>query len=409
MSRIAVIGSGIAGLGCAYRLQGSHEVTVFERDVRIGGHTHTVTTPDGARVDTGFIVHNRANYPTLVALLEELGVATGPSDMSFACQGPDFTWSSRGLNGVFAQRRNAVNPAFWRFLGEVARFNAWGRRAAESLPDSDTLDEALDREGFSATFRHNYLYPMAGAVWSTPVEAMGGFPALTLLTFFRNHGMLGLTTQHPWRTIPGGTDRYLVPITRPFRDRIHTGARLRSVTRDPGGACLKLDGDQALRFDEVVFACHGDQVLPMLADATLQEREILGAFRYRPNLTVLHQDASVLPRRRRAWASWNTRAGSSLLTYHMNRLQPLGQAEDWFVSLHPEGRVDPSRIAVRLDYEHPAYDAATVATQARWREISGRNHTHFCGAYWGYGFHEDGLRSGYRVAEHLLSGSPLAP
>jgi len=405
MSRVAVVGSGIAGLACAYRLSRSHEVTVFERDARIGGHTHTVTTPDGVRVDTGFIVHNRANYPNLVRLLEELGVATGPSDMSFACQGPDFTWCSRGLNGLFCQRRNAVSPAFWRFLGEVARFNAWGRRAAAGLPGAPTLDEALDRERFSAAFRHNYLYPMAGAVWSAPVEAMGAFPALTLLAFFRNHGMLGLTTQHPWRTIPGGTDGYLAPLTRPFRDRIHTGALLRSVTREPGGVRLKLDGDQALAFDEVVFACHGDQVLPLLADASALEREILGAFRYRPNPVWLHQDASVLPRRRRAWASWNTRpgAGGLLLTYHMNRLQPLGAARDWFVSLHPEGHVDPSRVAARLDYEHPAYDAATVAAQARWDEISGRQHTHFCGAYWGYGFHEDGLNSGYRVAERLLT------
>jgi predicted NAD/FAD-binding protein len=403
VSRVAVIGSGIAGLACAYRLSRIHEVTVFERDVRIGGHTHTVATPDGARVDTGFIVHNRANYPNLVRLLEELGVPTGPSDMSFACQGRDFAWCSRGLNGVFAQRRNALDPAFWGFLGEVVRFNAWGRRAAGGLPGSPSLEEALDREGFSAAFRHNYLYPMAGAVWSTPVEAMGAFPALTLLVFFSNHGMLGLTTQHPWRTIPGGTDRYLAPLTRPFRDRIHTGAALRRVTRDSGGVQLKLDGDQALGFDEVVFACHGDQVLALLADATAREREILGAFRYLPNPAWLHEDASVLPRRRRAWASWNTRPG--LLTYHMNRLQPLGTARDWFVSLHPEGLVDASKVAARMDYQHPAYDAAAVAAQARWQEISGLDHTHFCGAYWGYGFHEDGLTSGYRVAERL--GVPL--
>ncbi len=405
MSRIAVVGSGIAGLACAYRLSQSHEVIIFERDVRIGGHTHTVTAPDGVRVDTGFIVHNRENYPNLVALLEELGVATGPSDMSFGCQGRDFLWCSRGLNGLFTERRNALRPAYWGFLGEVARFNAWGRRAAENLPGSPSLEEALDREGFSATFRHDYLYPMAGAVWSTPVQAMGAFPALTLLAFFRNHGMLGLTSQHPWRTIPGGTDRYLAPLTRPFRDRIHTGALLRSVTRDSGGVQLKLDGDQTLRFDEVVFACHGNQVLPLLADATPQEREILGAFRYRPNPTWLHQDAGVLPRHRRAWASWNTRPGTSgtLLTYHMNRLQPLGTDKDWFVSLHPEGHVDPAKVTARLDYEHPTYDPAAVTAQARWAEISGQHHTHFCGAYWGYGFHEDGLVSGYRVAGQLLN------
>lgn len=402
MSRIAIVGSGIAGLACAHRLSRSHEVTVFERDARIGGHTHTVTTPDGTRVDTGFIVHNRENYPNLVGLLEELGVTTGPSDMSFACQGRDFAWCSRGLDGLFTQRRNALRPAFWKFLSEVARFNAWGRGTEPEA--SITLGDVLRREGFSAAFRDNYLYPMAGAVWSTPVDAMDAFPARTLLAFFRNHGMLGLTTQHPWRTIPGGTSRYLEPLTRPFRDRIRTGALLRSVTRGPAGVELKLDGDQALRFDEVVFACHGDQALPLLGDATALEREVLGAFRYRPSPTWLHRDASVLPPRRRAWASWNT--SGPLLTYHMNRLQPLETGTDWFVSLHPGDRVDPALAAARLDYEHPAYDAAAVAAQARWNEVSGPNRTHFCGAYWGYGFHEDGLVSGYRVADSL--GAPRA-
>jgi predicted NAD/FAD-binding protein len=247
---------------------------------------------------------------------------------------------------------------------------------------------------------------MAGAVWSTPVADMGAFPAMTLLRFFRNHGMLGLATQRPWRTIPGGTARYLAPLTLPFRDRIHTGAIIRSVTRVPGGVAVKLEGDEPRRFDHVVFACHGDQALLLLEDATPLEREVLGAFRYRANPTWLHQDASVLPLRRRAWASWNAHPapGGMLLTYHMNRLQPLGTPQDWFVSLHPEGRVDPGKVAARLSYEHPAYDAAAVTAQGRWSEISGRDRTHFCGAYWGYGFHEDGLRSGYRVAECLGAG-----
>lgn len=401
--RIAVIGTGISGLACAYRLSRAHEVTVFERDSRIGGHTHTVTTPDGARVDTGFIVHNGENYPELVRLLAELGVPTCPSDMSFACQGPDYLWCSRGPGGLFAQRRNAFRPGFWTFLGEVARFNAWGLRALAGAGAEAALEDALDREGFSRAFRDNYLYPMAGAVWSTPVAAMGSFPAMTLLRFFHNHGMLGLTTQRPWRTIAGGTARYLDPLTRPVRDRIHTGAVIRTVTRAAGGVQLKLDGDEARSFDHVVFACHGDQVLPMLGDATALEREVLGAFRYRANPTWLHQDPAVLPPRRRAWASWNARPGPGgmLLTYHMNRLQPLDTRQDWFVSLHPEGQVDPARVAARLLYEHPAYDAAALAAQARWGEISGRDRTHFCGAYWGSGFHEDGLRSGYRVAQSL--------
>jgi len=407
MSRIAIIGSGISGLACAHRLSRAHEVTVFERDERIGGHTHTVTIPDGARVDTGFIVHNRENYPGLVRLLAELEVPTCPSDMSFACQGPDFLWSSRGPNGLLAHRSNAFRPGFWRFLGEVARFNAWGRRAlAAPIPETATLAAALDREGFGRVFRDNYLYPMAGAVWSTPVADMGAFPAMALLRFFQNHGMLGLTTQRPWRTIPGGTGRYLAPLTRPFRDRIHTGAIIRTVTRVAGGVTLKLDGDEARGFDHVVFACHGDQALALLGDPTPMEREVLGAFRYRANPTWLHQDPAVLPPQRRAWASWNARPGPGgrLLTYHMNRLQPLETSQDWFVSLDPEGQVDPGKVAARLLYEHPAYDAAAIAAQDRWAEISGRDRSHFCGAYWGYGFHEDGLRSGHRVAESLGVG-----
>jgi len=334
-------------------------------------------------------------------------VPTCPSDMSFACQGPDFLWSSRGPNGLLAHRSNAFRPGFWRFLGEVARFNAWGRRAlAAPIPETATLAAALDREGFGRVFRDNYLYPMAGAVWSTPVADMGAFPAMALLRFFQNHGMLGLTTQRPWRTIPGGTGRYLAPLTRPFRDRIHTGAIIRTVTRVAGGVTLKLDGDEARGFDHVVFACHGDQALALLGDPTPMEREVLGAFRYRANPTWLHQDPAVLPPQRRAWASWNARPGPGgrLLTYHMNRLQPLETSQDWFVSLDPEGQVDPGKVAARLLYEHPAYDAAAIAAQDRWAEISGRDRSHFCGAYWGYGFHEDGLRSGHRVAESLGVG-----
>jgi predicted NAD/FAD-binding protein len=409
--KIAIIGSGISGLGAAYRLSARHEVHVFEREGRVGGHTHTVNLEDGTAVDTGFIVHNRVNYPLFVRLMEELGVQTGPSDMSFAFDGPELPWCSRGLNGVLTKRSHALSPRFWRFWKEVARFNAWGERLArEGVDEASTLREALDAEGFSADFRNAYLLPMAGAVWSTPPSAMGDFPALTLLRFFWNHGMLGFASQHPWRTIPGGTSRYLEPLCQPFRERIHLGVQLASVRRSSTGAHLQLKGDGELSFDQVVFACHGDQVLPLLADATPLEREILGAFKSNASPTWLHTDTSILPAQRRAWASWNFRRTADerlLLTYHMNRLQDLGRSPDLLVTLHGHGQVDESKVLRRFDYEHPRYDLPALRAQKRWVEISGSNRTHYAGAYWGNGFHEAGLSSGFRVVESLAARGEL--
>ncbi len=401
--KIAVLGAGISGLGAAYRLtQGGHEVHVFEKEGRIGGHTHTVTLEDGTAVDTGFIVHNKVNYPSFLRLMEELGVPTCPSDMSFAFDGPELAWCSRGLNGVLTRRRHLFSPRFWRFWKEVARFNDWGTALAQD-PNAveETLAEALDRAGFGEDLRQAYLYPMAGAVWSTPVKEMEAFPALALLRFFHHHGMLGFATQRPWRTIPGGTSRYLEPLSRPFRDRIRTGARIAEIRREPDRVILPVEGEGHLAFDEVVFACHGDQVLPLLADPTPQEREILGAFRPNPSPTWLHTDTSILPRRRRAWASWNYRRTPDarlLLTYHMNRLQPLGTSRDLLVTLHGQGQVDETKVLRRFDYEHPRFDLPALKSQTRWHDISGQNHTHFAGAYWSSGFHENGLASGERVA-----------
>ncbi|BDU77558.1 NAD(P)/FAD-dependent oxidoreductase [Mesoterricola sediminis] len=409
--RIAVIGAGISGLGAARALTlGGAEVHVFEGAERIGGHTHTARLGDGTAVDTGFIVHNRENYPRFVALMEELGVPTCASDMSFAYAGPGFSWCSRGLNGLLAERRNALDPRFWAFWREVARFNAWGNALARDPAARETpLGEALDAAGFGADFRRAYLYPMAGAVWSTPPAAMEAFPLLALLRFFRNHGMLGFTTQHRWRTIPGGTSRYLEPLARPFSDRIRTGAAVREVRRTEAGAEVRVAGEGALGFDAVLLACHGDQALALLADADPLEREVLGAFRPNPSPTWLHTDASVLPRRRRGWASWNFKGEPGnplLLTYHMNRLQPLGAAPDLFVTLHGEGRVDPSKVLARYDYAHPRFDLAALRAQGRWAEVSGRRRVHFAGAYWANGFHEDGLVSGLRAAEAILAGGP---
>lgn len=403
--KIAILGAGISGLGAAYALR-AHEVHVFEKEARLGGHTHTVTLEDGTAVDTGFIVHNRHNYPNFVRLMDELEVPTCASDMSFAFDGPDLPWCSRGINGLLTRRSHVVSPRFWKLWVEVARFNAWATELALSGTAETTLQEALDRGGYSPDFRRHYLYPMAGAVWSTPMEEMDRFPALALMRFFHHHGMLGFATQHPWRTIPGGTSRYLDPLTRPFRERIRLGARVHRVLREPGAAVLEVEGEGRLAFDHVLFAVHGDQVLPLLGDPTALEREVLGAFKANPSPTWLHTDTGILPRHRRAWASWNYRRTPDdrlLLTYHMNRLQPLGTPRDLLVTLHAEGHVDEAKVLRKLDYEHPRFDLAALKAQLRWHEISGQRRTHFAGAYWSNGFHEDGLTSGLRAAAAIQS------
>ena len=267
------------------------------------------------------------------------------------------------------------------------------------------MQAALDAEAFSEDLRQAYLYPMAGAVWSTPQAAMGAFPALTLLRFFHHHGMLGFATQQAWRTIPGGTARYLEPLCRPFRERLHLNAQVHDVRRGSKGVSFHLEGTGRVGFDQVVFACHGDQVLPLLGDADPLERELLASFRTNPSPTWLHTDLSILPARRRAWASWNYRKvpdGRLLLTYHMNRLQPLQTRRELLVTLHGEGQVEDEQVLQKFDYEHPRFDLAAIQAQARWSEISGRRRTHFAGAYWLNGFHEDGLASGQRVAEAIL-------
>lgn len=406
--KIAVIGAGISGLGAAHALGGAHEVHVFERSGRPGGHTNTVHLPDGTAVDTGFIVHNRENYPNFVHLMEELGVPTVPSDMSFAYAGPELSWCSRGLNGLLTERRHFFSRRFWRFWSEVQRFNAWGTSLAlDALAPERTLRSALDAAGFSRDFRQAYLYPMAGAVWSTPVGEMDAFPVLSLLRFFHHHGMLGFGTQRPWRTIPGGTSRYLEPLCRSFQERLQVKTTVHDVRREPEGVSLHLEGEGRLPFDHVIFACHGDQVLPMLGDADALEQEVLSSFQTHASPTWLHTDTAILPPKRRAWASWNYRRTSDdrlLLTYHMNRLQPLQSRQDLLVTLHGEGHVDEARVLRKFDYDHPCYDLAAFRAQKRWSELSGRRRTHFAGAYWLNGFHEDGLTSGLRVANAILSG-----
>ena len=407
LRRIAVIGSGISGLSAAYYLSRAGEVTMFEKDARMGGHTHTVMVGQ-TPIDTGFIVHNDKTYPNFCRLMVELGVQTHASDMSFGVRSEsgDFEYSSRGLGGFFAQRSNLLRPSHYMLFKEILRFNREGPKFLRERSDESgvTLGEFLEAGRYQQIFIERYLYPMASAVWSMAPQDMAGFPALTLLRFFDNHGMLGISTHPQWKTLKGGSHSYFEPLTKPFRERIHTGVNIRSVVRHADGVRLLFENHTA-EFDEVVFACHGNQILPLLADATAQERDVLQHFETSRNEAVLHTDVRMLPRREAARASWNyclSRDGGVNLTYDMNRLQSLTGDVNYCVSLNAaSGAIAPERVIRKMIYHHPLYTRAAVDAQARWHEVSGQNRTHFCGAYWFYGFHEDGVRSALRVASAL--------
>jgi predicted NAD/FAD-binding protein len=413
MSRIAVIGSGISGLAAAYYLSRSHEVSVFERETRVGGHTHTVTVDSSVgslAIDIGFIVHNDRTYPNLIKLLAELDVPRVDSDMSFAvsCRQSGYEYSSRGLRGYFAQKRNVLRPKPYRLFGEMRRFNREATKVFER-PDADalTLGAYLDEHNYSQEFRELYLMPMAAAVWSSAPGAIKDFPAAMLIRFFDNHGMLTVNGHPQWKTIPGGCSRYIAPITAPYRKRVVTGVELRGVARDSQGVTLRFFGDRPdLRFDQVVFATNCDRVLPLLDNPTDTERDILGQFATTRNEVVLHTDPRMLPKRPAARASWNyllhldERNGHSpvTMTYHMNRLQSLPVPENYCVTLNANAHIRPERVLQKFVYHHPLYSMETLRAQRRWSEINGRNRSHFCGAYWHNGFHEDGVNSALRVA-----------
>ncbi len=409
MSRIAVIGSGISGMAAAYLLSRKHEVHLLEREERLGGHTHTHAIPTSRGVlpiDTGFIVHNDRTYPNLVKLFRQLGVERQKSDMSFgvSCQKTGFEYSSRGLGGLFAQKSNWLRLRHYRFLGEILRFN---REAPKVLDDpagaTMTLGEWTRANDFSEDFSRYYLYPMAAAVWSTSLEEIDEFPAVTLVRFFANHGFLGVDTHPQWYVVKGGSSEYVAPLTAPYRERIRTGVEIAAVRRSWDAVQVSYADGHTEAFDEIVFACHGPQAMGLLADATPLERSVLGGFLTSRNETVLHTDEKLLPARPNARASWNYHLGGDdravMLTYHMNRLQNLAAPEPYCVTLNPTDRIDRNRILREMTYFHPLMTVPAIRAQARWQEISGRNRTHFCGAYWFYGFHEDGLNSAIRVAQ----------
>ncbi|MEZ4387739.1 MAG: FAD-dependent oxidoreductase [Candidatus Krumholzibacteriia bacterium] len=408
--RIAIVGSGISGLVAASLLSRHHDVVVFESDRRVGGHSHTVEVSDEAGrhgVDTGFIVYNRRTYPNFSRLLDRLQVTTQASDMSFSVRddAADLEYGAPELARVFAQPRNLVRRRFWRMLADLRRFyrEAPGLLDRAQADPGLTLARYLAQEGYSDAFVDDHLYPVTAAIWSSRHAGMGEFPAAALVRFFQNHGLLSFTDRPRWRTITGGSRRYVERLAAPFAHAIRTGAPVTRIERDEAGVTVFSPAMPPERFDHVVLACHADQALAILAAPTAHEVEVLGAFPYTANRTVLHSDPRVMPRRRRAWASWNYRRSTAgdrhvVVTYHQNRLQRLPTRRPYLVTLNADEAIAPELVHARLTYHHPRYDARAVSLQPAVDQLNGRNRTHYCGAYWGYGFHEDGVVSGLRVA-----------
>ena len=413
--RIAVVGAGVSGLVAARELHlAGHDITVFEANDYLGGHANTVSVDTAAGpvdVDTGFIVLNDRNYPNFSRILAELNVPTQPSNMSFSVADGrgDFEWASRPF-GLFARPAHAVDIRFHRMLLDLLRFNRDARRLIGVNGRGPSLRQFLVERGYSDYFIERLIVPQVSAVWSADAEQLWDFPASFLAEFFDNHGILQLRGRPQWLSIPGGSRRYVTALTAPMRDRLHVDTPVRRIARDRDGATVHLD-HAVERFDEVVLAVHADQALRMLADPSDAEREVLGALPYQRNETVLHTDRRLLPRRRSAWASWNFHlgeegAGLSTVTYHMNRLQSLVADREFLVTLNRTAAIDPERVIRVIDYEHPIFTRAGIAAQERWSEISGQRHTHYCGAYWRWGFHEDGAWSGLRVSERLGARGP---
>ena len=433
--RVAIIGSGISGLATAHALSGKADITLFESGDYFGGHTHTVDMelPDAQGrpvrfgVDTGFLVLNERTYPNLLALLAELEVPVAKSDMSFSVQAPGaapsggtLEWSGSSLSTVFAQRRNLGNPRFWRMLADIVRFNRITTRLALQGADQgehgalmQPLGDFLREQGFSAEFRDWYFLPMMGCIWSCPTDQMLAFPVATMVRFCHNHGLIQITQRPQWYTVAGGARQYVQKIVSRIADhRLNTPVQ--QVQRDGHGVDVVSQG-RAERFDAVVFACHSDQALALLGSgASEQERAVLGAIRYQPNLAVLHTDASVLPASRRAWAAWNyarsahasTESAQVCLHYLLNKLQPLPVSQPVVVSLNPQGPIDPARVVGQYEYAHPVFDLAAIRAQARVPDLQGQRRSFFAGAWTGYGFHEDGLKSGLAAARALLQSLP---
>lgn len=425
--KVAVIGSGISGLAAAHRLRGQARVTLYEAGDYFGGHTHTVdvTLPNAQGqavtqgVDTGFLVFNERTYPGLIALLAELNVPSAASDMSFSVQVPGagalgaeaLEWSGSSLTTVFAQRRNLLRPRFLRMLGELLRFNRLCTALADSGQEqalAQPLGDFLDQHGFGTAFRHWYFLPMLGCIWSCPTDQMLRFPVATMVRFCHNHGLIQVSNRPQWHTVAGGARQYVNAIVQGLDARLATPVT--QIDRNAAGALIHT-GSGVEHFDAVVLAVHSDQALRLLAQPSAAEQRVLGAIRYQPNRAVLHTDTRVMPRRRAAWAAWNYERAADgaqesarvCLHYWLNRLQPLPFAQPVLVSLNPVSSIDQAQVLGEFDYQHPVFDLDALAAQKQVPQLQGTQRTWFAGAWTGYGFHEDGLQSGYRAADALLA------
>jgi predicted NAD/FAD-binding protein len=408
--KIAIVGTGISGLLAAHRLHREHEIVVYEAAPRIGGHTNTVAVEEPAGtlwIDTGFIVFNDRNYPRFEALLGELGVESQPSHMSFSVSDGRGKFEYAGTPwGLFARPAHLLSPAFLGMLRDWRRFNREARALIGMNGTAPSLGHWLEQQGFSRHFVERLIVPQASAVWSADPDQMWSFPASFMAEFFDNHGMYSLRNRPRWRTVRGGSRRYVEAIAAPWRERVRTGARVRRVERLADRVRIEADGCESEEFDRVVIAAHSDQALALLADPSAAEREVLGAIPYQRNEAVLHSDRALMPRRRAAWSSWNFHlceepARGTTVTYWMNNLQRLAAAGEYFVTLNRSEQIDPAKVIQRISYDHPVYTREGVAAQQRWAEISGQRRTHYCGAYWGWGFHEDGVRSAERAVAQI--------
>ena len=408
--KIAIIGSGISGLTSAYLLNRQHSITLFEASNWVGGHTHTVDVRVNGRdyaIDTGFIVFNDWTYPNFIKLLGQLSVASQPAEMSFSVHDPasGIEYNGNTLNSLFAQRRNLLSPAFWGMLRDILRFNreAIADLEQQRIASTTTLGDYLRQGGYGQRFIDHYIVPMGAAIWSMSLHDMLAFPLQFFVRFFKNHGLLSVNDRPQWRVISGGSRSYVAPLCASFQQHIRLDCPVQRVERDADGVTIHSAAGSE-RFDKVVFACHSDQALALLAAPSAIEREVLGALRYAENDVMLHTDTRLLPDRHLAWASWNYRLGApnsqaAAVTYDMNILQGIDSDTTFCVSLNQTDAIDPSSVLGRYTYAHPQYSLAGIAAQARWQEIDGQQHSHFCGAYWANGFHEDGVVSALRVAE----------
>lgn len=410
--KIAIIGSGISGLTSAYLLSREHDVRVFEADSRLGGHTATKdVTVNGEHfaIDTGFIVYNDWTYPNFIRLLDELNVSTRPTTMGFSvsCDKSGLEYAGHSFNALFAQRRNVFSPSHIRMLLDITRFNKESIADLENdrLSASETLGAYLSKGGYSQRFITHYLIPMGSAIWSASTQDMLDFPLLFFVRFFKNHGLLSIKNRPQWRVIDGGSRTYIEPLIRPFKEDIHLNSRVDSVTRRSDGVIVNVNGQEEM-FDQVVFACHSNQALSMIKDPTVYEKSVLGNMLYQNNDVVLHTDERLLPKNKSTWSSWNYRIQSqesdrAVLTYNMNILQGIKSQTTFCVTLNATKDIDPKKILGQYQYEHPVFSLDSVAASEQWSKINGVNKSWFCGAYWGSGFHEDGVVSALKVTQAL--------